>query len=88
MKSATLLAVALATLTSAHGSGEVSGPKLMGGRRFLSDLKARHALPASMMKSAAHVEERSSNVLDTRADPDTCGPGIGSCVNACCSAEG
>lgn len=88
MKSATLLAVALATLTSAHGSGEVSGPKLMGGRRFLSDLKARHALPASMAKSAVHVEERTPNVLDTRADPETCGPGIGSCVNACCSAAG
>ncbi|KAM3081469.1 hypothetical protein ACMFMG_004931 [Clarireedia jacksonii] len=88
MKSATILAVALATLTSAHGSGEVSGPKLMGGRRFLSDLKARHALPVSMAKPDVHVEERASKVLDTRANPDTCGPGIGSCVNACCSAEG
>jgi len=89
MKYAATLAVVLATLTNAHSSEDhAAGPQLMGGRKFLSDLKARHALPAPMAKPAVHMEERASNVLDTRADPDMCGPGIGSCVNACCSLEG
>lgn len=86
MKSVSILAtVALASLSSAHPGPAM--PKLMGGREFLQTVKGRNAMPAPIT-SPVHVEERLPEVAPRADDPNTCGPGVGSCVNACCSPEG
>ncbi|EDN91239.1 hypothetical protein SS1G_00642 [Sclerotinia sclerotiorum 1980 UF-70] len=86
MKSVSLLAtVALASLSSAHPGPAM--PKLMGGREFLQTIKGRNAMPAPIA-NLVHVEERTPEVGPRAEDPNTCGPGVGSCVNACCSPEG
>lgn len=86
MKSTSLLTiVALASLSSAHSGPSM--PKLMGGREFLQTIKNRDAMPA-LIPPSVHAEDRISKVRPRANGPNTCGPGIGSCVNACCSAEG
>ncbi|TGO34687.1 hypothetical protein BHYA_0186g00170 [Botrytis hyacinthi] len=86
MKSVSILAtVALASLSTAHSGPAM--PKLMGGREFLQTVKGRNAMLAPIT-SPVHVEDRSPKVAARANDPNTCGPGVGSCVNACCSPEG
>ncbi|KAI9646752.1 hypothetical protein NHQ30_004750 [Ciborinia camelliae] len=86
MKSVLLLVtVAFVSLSSAHSGPAM--PKLMGGREFLQKIKGRNAIPAPIA-SPVHVEERMPEIGPRANDPNTCGPGIGSCVNACCSPEG
>jgi hypothetical protein len=92
MKYATLVVGALASIASAHSDPRdvhAGIPKMLGGRKFLAELKAKDALPAPIQieqsppAMEAHVEERQIN-------PDgMCGPGIGYCAETeCCSPEG
>lgn len=67
-------------------------PKLIGARQFLSELKARMALPKAY--SAPHVKERhpaheQEANLENRQSTNRCGPNLGTCVaSLCCSFEG
>jgi len=96
MKFTTVIVGALASTASAHFDPRdiYSGiPKLMGGRKFLSELKARNALPAPLAAPPVYVEERQpaeENTLEERQNVNgQCGPGFGSCaVGSCCSPAG
>lgn len=72
-------------------------PKLLGGRKFLSTLKARNALPEAFTEPMGGIEKRkephdTSNVLETRQIGGTdgmCGPKVGTCsAGVCCSPAG
>ncbi|KAF8865745.1 glycoside hydrolase/deacetylase [Acephala macrosclerotiorum] len=87
---------ALASAALAHSSHEgPSMPKLLGGRKFLSTLKARNALPEVFEVLEERVEERQephADVLEARQIGGTdgqCGPGVGTCAAGyCCSPAG
>jgi hypothetical protein len=97
MKYTTLLVGALASIASAHSDPRdvhAGIPKMLGGRKFLAELRAKNALPAPIP-----VEKRAPTVVNPRAEenleerqinPDgMCGPGIGYCASTqCCSLEG
>ncbi len=106
MKFPLVLVGALAGAASAHSDPRdinVAMPKMLGGRKFLSELRARHALPAPVPE--IHVEEEraiaSTPTLEEREGTPTleerktlptssdgsCGPGVGYCTN-CCSPAG
>ena len=88
MRFSTVLAGALASVASAHSDPRSAGmPKLMGGRKFLSEMKARNALPASVDAPAVHIEEGQPALEQRQTSNGRCGKGIGSCTN-CCSAAG
>ena len=94
MKFTTFVFGVLASIASAHTDpreAHVGIPKLVGGRKFLSELKARSALPIPEAVADIHVEERQPPMgagLEERQTSDgQCGPGIGSCTN-CCSPAG
>src|SRR4051812_1717642 len=85
---------ALASITSAHSDPREANagiPQIVGGRKFLSELKARAAVPGALVPNA-HVESRersSEHALEERQNNDgQCGAGIGSCTTNCCSAAG
>lgn len=64
-----------------------------GGRRLISDLIAREALPASLQDSVAFPHHRHNidvSRFEERENPDgTCGPNVGSCAaGRCCSLVG
>jgi hypothetical protein len=65
---------------------------MLGGRKFLSELKAKNALPAplSIEQRAPVVEEHFEELEERQINPDgMCGPGIGVCASTqCCSLEG
>lgn len=94
--SSTLLAASLG-LVIAHGDHEGQQiPKILGGRKFLSEIGARRQVfrghesiigprrPASSAKRSSHgVEKRQSNTSGK------CGASVGSCAAGyCCSSEG
>jgi peptidoglycan/xylan/chitin deacetylase (PgdA/CDA1 family) len=97
MKFSTVVVGALAGAASAHSDPRdinAAMPKLLGGRKFLSEMRARHAIPAPAPE--AHAEKRrteplSSPTIEQRSLPTSsdgsCGPGVGYCTN-CCSPEG
>lgn len=97
MKYTTLVVGALASIASAHSDpreGHAGIPKMLGGRKFLAELRAKNVLPAPVRveKKARAVENpRAAKPLDDRQiNPDgMCGPGIGYCsATQCCSPEG
>jgi hypothetical protein len=92
MRSATYLLATLCTLGYAHSDPRdvhAGMPKIMGGSKFMANLKARNifanSTPAVVSgwgkaKAERHLEARATN---------TCGPGVGSCdAGYCCSAAG
>ncbi|PVH72657.1 carbohydrate esterase family 4 protein [Cadophora sp. DSE1049] len=94
MKFTGILLGALASIASAHSDpreAHAGLPQIVGGRKFLSELKARNALPDSLVRKA-HVEERKpalGHAIEERQNNDgQCGPGIGSCTSNCCSSAG
>ncbi|KAE9374828.1 carbohydrate esterase family 4 protein [Stipitochalara longipes BDJ] len=101
MKYTTLVAAALASTASAHSDPRDahSGiPKMLGGRKFLAELRAKNALPAALMMEKRE-EKREPNVHVMRSVEDLeerqistngqCGPGLGHCpTGQCCSIEG
>lgn len=87
----------LVTVTLAHSSHDgPSMPKLVGGRQFLSDLKARNAFPEAFRDGTETLQKREANqnpnTLGERqvgGTSGTCGKGIGSCsAGICCSPAG
>jgi hypothetical protein len=91
--SAALLAASLG-LAFAHDDYGQHIPKLLGGRRFMSELEARRKAAAHEQHVAnrenAPANRRESLVRRQEDDLEgRCGPGIGSCSPGdCCSAEG
>lgn len=90
MKASRTLIVLLASAASAHDlrEGFAAVPRLLGGRKFLAELKARNALPAAFEKSAMNIEERAVKLPARQNAAGMCGPGIASCATECCSPEG
>jgi hypothetical protein len=99
MKLTAAVVGALASLASAHNDPrEVHAgiPKLVGARRFLSEMKASNAVPAALNLRAEHNEKRHLEAdenltnLQPRANSNKrCGPNLGTCVSTeCCSADG
>jgi hypothetical protein len=104
MKYATLVVAAVASLATAHSDPRdvhAGIPKMLGGRKFLAELRAKNALPDSLRieKKAptpvTHVEKRRAvegelEERQTGIDPTgQCGPGFGVCpTGQCCSIEG
>jgi hypothetical protein len=106
MKYTTLVVTAVASLAAAHSDPRdvhAGIPKMLGGRKFLAELKAKNSLPdALQMEKRApapapvvDVEKRGEveGELEKRqpgVDPTgQCGPGFGVCpTGQCCSIEG
>jgi hypothetical protein len=101
MKYTTLVATALASIASAHSDPRdvhAGIPKMLGGRKFLAELRAKNALPAPLMMERRE-EKREPDVQVMRSVEDLeerqistngeCGPGLGHCpAGQCCSIEG
>lgn len=96
MKYITLVVGALASIASAHSDPRdvhAGIPKMLGGRKFLAELRAKNALPAPVQieQRAPIVEELVEEDLEERQiNPNgQCGPGLGYCPSTqCCSIEG
>lgn len=94
MKLSTALLAASLGLAFAHDDHGQHVPKLLGGRRFLSELETRRRATSREQAVAerqhAPAKQRGNPVR--RQDDDLegrCGPGIGSCEDGdCCSFEG
>jgi hypothetical protein len=92
MRAPIVLLAALSAVTSAHSDPQgiyARLPKLVGGAKFMANLKARNLfsepLPA-VVQGRAPVEAES--LLEARVT-NTCGQGVGSCdPGYCCSAAG
>ena len=90
----------MAGLVTSHGDHEGQHvPKLLGGRKFLSDIKFRQSVPLAKPigpRMQERSERRQANggrnggkrqIEDNTDGP--CGPGAGSCAEGyCCSVEG
>jgi hypothetical protein len=92
MKYITLVVGALASLASAHSDPRdvhAGIPKMLGGKKFLAELRAKSALPAPVQieQREAAVEE---GLEERQINPNgQCGPGLGYCPSTqCCSIEG
>lgn len=99
MKLGTVVVGALLSLTRAHDDPRelhAGVPKLLGARRFLSELKARNALPDAFAVPTERIAERQPvpdeilETLEERQGPSgMCGPGLGTCpTTQCCSPAG
>ena len=91
MKGSLALLAASCGLVAAHGNLPI--PKIMGGRKFLSEMRTRHVSGPSEPRedSAGHVhtEERSTFEKRQRNTDGQCGKGYGNCAAGyCCSLEG
>ncbi|KAK3937242.1 carbohydrate esterase, partial [Diplogelasinospora grovesii] len=99
-----LLATSLG-LAAAHGNHDDNGqhvPRMLGGKKLLSDMKLRRALSGQEsfagrrpLVDPVYKQQRrsiSSGELEERQTGGTdgqCGPGVGSCASGyCCSPEG
>ena len=95
MKLTTLLIEGLtfAACSHAHSQDTYGGtPQLLGGRKFLAELKGRSALPAPV-RAPIYIEKwepTEGRLLEERQNVNgNCGPGYGSCAaSECCSPEG
>lgn len=96
MRPSSTFVAALFGLAAAHGDHEGQHmPKLLGGRRFLADLKARQGMTARL-PTAGRVpigpERRQESLHGRQIDDNVdgkCGPGVGSCAPGyCCSSGG
>ncbi|KAK1777790.1 hypothetical protein QBC45DRAFT_179572 [Copromyces sp. CBS 386.78] len=93
MKLSSALLVTSLGLTFAHdASGGQHVPKILGGRKLLSELKAFRSGPvhaATPLSERAPTLERNSGPRKRDANDQQCGPGLGSCAaGKCCSFEG
>jgi len=96
MKLSSTLVAAWLALVAGHGDhGGQHIPKLVGGRRFLSDMRMRRAatVQGPTFAGAQDRSVKQPQLLDNRQIDDNtdgkCGPGVGSCAPGyCCSAEG
>lgn len=85
--SATLLAVACG-LIAAHGDLPI--PRIVGGGKLFSDLRARHIADPARERAVEHIHDQKQAKTHKRENTSgQCGKGYGSCaVGYCCSAEG
>lgn len=102
MRYTTLVVAALASVAIAHSDPRdvhAGIPKMLGGRKFLAELRKKNMLPDALKiekKSpapapAVEKREQVEGELDERQiDPSgQCGPGYGYCpAGQCCSIEG
>ncbi|KAK3505136.1 glycoside hydrolase/deacetylase [Neurospora crassa] len=93
MKLSSALLAASLGLTFAHDtSGGQHVPKALGGRNFLSELKALRSGPmhaATPLSERAPTPKQKYGPRKRDADDQQCGPGLGSCAaGKCCSFEG
>lgn len=98
MKVSCVVLGALVTLSRAHydpRDTHAGLPKLVGARQFLSELKARGALPEAFenqqleKRHAVQTPESTEATLKGRQSTDQCGPNLGTCIASdCCSLEG
>ncbi|KAL2068366.1 hypothetical protein VTL71DRAFT_16464 [Oculimacula yallundae] len=95
MKLTNLFLGALASVVTGHADtrrAHAGVPQIVGGRKFLSELKARAAVPDVFAVPIANIKKRSSgsgHALEERQNNDgQCGAGIGSCTSNCCSSAG
>lgn len=82
MKLTIILTSALLTVANAHS--DYNAPKIVGGRKFLSEMKARHAPQGPIDAPAVQFKKRD---IVERQTTGRCGPNLGSCTN-CCSPAG
>lgn len=104
MRFTPVVLAALPALTLAHSEGHALLPKLVGGRKMLSELRSRGLLNSEIealtnVASHAHevrevtAEQKEKKVLDSRDNTDgQCGVGVEgtpSCAEGyCCSPAG
>ena len=98
MKFPTLVVVgALASLAAAHSDPRdvhAGIPKMVGGRKFLAELKAKNALPEALQIEKRDVFEFTENQIEGLEERQVstngqCGKGFGKCpTTQCCSLEG
>ncbi|KAK0711196.1 hypothetical protein B0H67DRAFT_279837 [Lasiosphaeris hirsuta] len=96
MKLSSALLAALLGLATAHGHHEGQHvPKLVGGRRFLGDMRMRQAMVANVPgvpKQPLGPARRQGSLRSRQIDDNTdgqCGAKFGSCAPGyCCSSEG
>lgn len=90
MKWSSAFLAASCGLVAAHGDLPI--PRLVGGRKFLSELKARRegpVLPRAQHDQHAHVETRADYEKRQSNRDGRCGPGYESCAAGyCCSEAG
>lgn len=94
MRSTILVLVALSAIAAAHGNDATAGlPKIMGGSKFLRNLKSRNVFTETFGLEPEALEARTptpaeTSFLEARAG-ETCGAGVGSCAaGLCCSSAG
>ncbi|KAJ9131658.1 Glycoside hydrolase/deacetylase, partial [Pleurostoma richardsiae] len=78
-------------IVAAHGDHDAAIPKIMGGREFLSEIRAKRQdlNRAALRKPAKPVQLVRPSRRQIGGDDGECGPGLGSCAAGyCCSAEG
>jgi hypothetical protein len=105
MKYSALVVAAIASIASAHADPRdvhAGIPKMLGGRKFLAELRAENALPEALrvekretgapvkreptVKFMDSVEELEERQVSTNGQ---CGPASGHCpAGQCCSAAG
>ncbi|KAK0630818.1 hypothetical protein B0T17DRAFT_232316 [Bombardia bombarda] len=92
MKLSCALLAASFGLVAAHNDHEGRHiPKLLGGRKFLSDVKVPRATDSDKHIPIRQpvASSRNQGGLERRADDAKCGAGVGSCdAGYCCSYEG
>lgn len=97
MKFPTLVVGALASLATAHSDPRdvhAGIPKMVGGRKFLAELKAKNALPEALQIEKRDVFEFTENQIEGLEERQVnangqCGKGFGKCpTTQCCSIEG
>jgi len=94
MKLSSALVAALVGLATAHDSdGSHHLPKILGGRKFLSEMRMRRsaAVPEPIVnRKPLESPHRGSGPRRRQDDEEPeCGPGVGSCAaGVCCSADG
>lgn len=92
MKINTIILGTITTFVAAHANprdGEVAVPKLFGGRKFLSNLRARDGHALGLTHAHLHQREPASLEAEIEARDNVCGPGVGSCsAGQCCSPAG
>lgn len=89
MRLSSALLAASCGLVAAHG--DLPLPRIVGGRRFLSDMGSRHIPDLQSPQPVEHVHEEMRSKSEKRQSNTNgqCGKGYGSCaVGYCCSSEG
>lgn len=91
MRLSSALLAASCGLAAAHGDLPI--PRIVGGRKFMSEMKSRHisGLPKPRAPPVEHVHAETRTKAEKRQSnkDGSCGKGVGSCaVGYCCSSEG